>query len=471
MVDRSSVSVAEAQNFATTTKTTAQMAEVTPRLLLKLMPWVQVSGGVFRVNRRKIIEQDDFRIHSRTSADGPYLDPDDLRTMHLFREATRDQITEIASKFEVANFDLGEDIFPQGAPGDAFYVIASGAVEIRQTGDRGDDLLVSVLAPGDYFGEMALIGDGVRTATARASTATSLLVLRADDFRTFLQGAPALAASMQQMAEWRASRSPGSNENGEAAILVQGPYDDEADVELDGTYASFEEHPREYHLKLSQAIVRLHTRVADLYNTPIDQLREQLRVTIESMKEQQEWEIINNPDFGLLHNIDHSMRVRSRTGTPTPDAMDELLSRVWKEPSIFLAHPRAIAAFARECTRRGVPPPTVQIFNSTLITWRGIPLVPCDKLMVDGRKRPRVGTGSTNILLLRLGEARQGVVGLHKTGLTGEVQPSLSVRSMGINHRSIAEYLVTLYYSAAVLTPDAIGVLEDVEVGHFHEYA
>ena len=46
-------------------------------------------------------------------------------------------------------------------------------------------------------------------------------------------------------------------------------------------------------------------------------------------------------------------------GAPTPDDLDELLSRVWKEPAFFLAHPRAIAAFGRECTRRGVPPPTV----------------------------------------------------------------------------------------------------------------
>jgi Phage capsid-like protein len=164
------------------------------------------------------------------------------------------------------------------------------------------------------------------------------------------------------------------------------------------------------------------------------------------------------------------MRLRSRSGTPTPDAMDDLLSRVWKEPSIFLAHPRAIAAFGRECTRRGVPPPTVQIFNSTLLTWRGVPLVPCDKLMVDGRRRPDSGGGLTSILLMRISETRQGVVGLHKTGLAGEIMPSLTVRTMGINDRSVAEYLVSLYYSVAVLTHDAIGALEDVEVGHYYDY-
>jgi ABC-type uncharacterized transport system auxiliary subunit len=56
----------------------------------------------------------------------------------------------------------------------------------------------------------------------------------------------------------------------------------------------------------------------------------------------------------LLKNIDDSQRIQTRNGRPTPDDLDELLSKVWKEPSFFLAHPRAIAAFQREATRRGV---------------------------------------------------------------------------------------------------------------------
>ncbi len=99
-----------------------------------------------------------------------------------------------------------------------------------------------------------------------------------------------------------------------------------------------------------------------------------------------------------------------------------------------------------------------------------MPIIPCDKLLIDGRTRPYTGVGRTNILLMRVGEARQGVVGLHKTGLPGEVMPSLTVRSMGINTKSVAEYLVSLYYSVAALTEDAIGSLEDIEVGHYYDY-
>lgn len=63
--------------------------------------------------------------------------------------------------------------------------------------------------------------------------------------------------------------------------------------------------------------------------------------------------MLNHPEFGLLNNIVASQRVRTRTGAPTPDDLDELLTRVWKQPAFFLAHPKAIAAFGRECTRRG----------------------------------------------------------------------------------------------------------------------
>jgi hypothetical protein len=195
----------------------------------------------------------------------------------------------------------------------------------------------------------------------------------------------------------------------------------------------------------------------------MDQVREQLGVLIEMVKERQENEIINNGSYGLLSQVVPSMRVRTRTGAPTPDDLDDLIAKVWKEPAFFLAHPRAIAAFGRECTFRGVPPPTVTLFGSPFLTWRGIPLIPTDKLGVGD-------DGKSSILLLRTGEKKRGVVGLFQPGIPGEASPSLSVRLMGINQRGAAQYLVSLYCSTAVLTDDAIGVLDGVEVGSYHDY-
>ncbi len=221
-----------------------------------------------------------------------------------------------------------------------------------------------------------------------------------------------------------------------------------------------------------QTILRIHTRITDIYNSPHDQLAQQVRLTMQAMKERQEWELVNHPEFGLLHQAAPAMRLRPRHGPPTPDDLDDLLSLVWKQPAFFLAHPRAIAAFGRECTSRGVPPPTVNMSGSPFLTWRGVPLVPCDKLAVDGRKRADDSTGTTSMVLMRVGEAQQGVVGLHQPDLTDGIEgvASTSMRFMGINQKAIAAYLMTLYFSLAVLTDDAVAVLDDVEVGKYHDY-
>ncbi len=234
------------------------------------------------------------------------------------------------------------------------------------------------------------------------------------------------------------------------------------DVDLPEIYVDYEEKPREYTLSAVTTVLDLQTRISDMYRSPHDQIKEQLRLIIEKVKERQESELINNTEYGLLNNIDESMKIKTRKGPPTPDDLDELIARVWKEPAFFLAHPRAIAAFGRECTRRGVPPPTVTIFGSPFLTWRGLPLVPSDKVAIKGDK--------TNILLLRTGEKKQGAVGLFQPGIPGEVSPSLSVRFMGINHKAIASYLISLYCSLAILTEDAVGVLEGVSVDQYHEY-
>jgi hypothetical protein len=239
-----------------------------------------------------------------------------------------------------------------------------------------------------------------------------------------------------------------------------------AEQELPTSYIDYVEKPREYVLSSIKSVVGVHTRISDLYHSPYDQVKEQLRLTIENLKEKQEFELINNQDYGLLKNAAAGFRFPTRKGPPTPDDLDELLAKVWKEPAFFLAHPRAIAAFGRECTRRGVPPPTVTLFGNPFLTWRGVPLVPSDKVPITGNK----GHARSSILLIRTGETKQGVVGLFQSGLPGEQAPGLSVRFMGIDATTIASYLVSLYCSAAVLTEDALGVLENVDLDSYHEY-
>ncbi|MDR2345323.1 MAG: hypothetical protein LBE18_04585 [Planctomycetaceae bacterium] len=235
-------------------------------------------------------------------------------------------------------------------------------------------------------------------------------------------------------------------------------------------FVDYESSPREYRLNSISTVINIDTRIADLYSSPFDQVNEQVRLAVESLKERQESQLINSDDYGLLKNAADSQKIKSISGSPTPDDFDELISKVWKEPSFFLAHPRAIAAFGRECTRRGVPPATVSYYGNAFLTWRGIPIIPTDKLFVDGIKNPQSKAGKTNVLLVRTGEKKRGVLGLYQANLPGGVSRGLAVRFMGINKQGIASYFLSVYCSLAILADDAVAVLENIDVGNYYSY-
>jgi hypothetical protein len=244
------------------------------------------------------------------------------------------------------------------------------------------------------------------------------------------------------------------NRRGEAAVDIAAGHVGEPG--LPGTFVDYELHPREYELSVAQTVLRVHTRVADLYNEPMNQLEQQLRLTIQEIRERQEWELLNNREFGLLHNADYGQRIHTWSGPPTPDDLDDLIS-MRRKTRLLLAHPKAIAAFFRECNKRGLVPGSAEVNGHEIPAWRGIPIFPCGKI-------PITGTQTTSIVAMRVGEDDQGVVGLHQTGLPEECEPGLNVRFMGINEQAVMSYLVSAYYSTAILVPDAIGILENVHI-------
>ncbi len=442
----------------TAAKAVPQMAAISPRWLLKLLPWVQVESDAYRVHQAKVALRG-RKIRINFQGERAVVAPDDLRAIPMFLDADRALLKSIAERLVSEEHRSGETILTEGETGDKFYIVARGKVEILTTGPLGESLRLAVRAAGDYFGEIALLKGIPRIATAQTLTACLLLTLTRTDFEAILDQSPRLRADFDRVAKEHLARKTQVSEHGEKDIEIEA---DEGEPELPGIFVDYEGEPREYPLSVVQTVLCVRTGVSDLYNDPEDQLREQMRLTVESIKEQQEWEIVNNDDFGLLNAADASMRIQPRYGVPTPDDMDELVSLVWKKPAFFLAHPAAIAAFGRECTRRGLCPPTVMMFGCPFLTWRGVPLVPTNKLEMGGRS-------TTHILLMRVGEKEQGVVGLHKTGLPGELLPGLSARFMGVN-KAIASYLLTLYFSCAVLTPDALAVLENVEIGPYHDH-
>ena len=463
-----SVGVRAARNLANTTKTVAQITAVTPRWLLHVLPWRALEAGTYRVNRRKMLMPQEMGVDLPRPEGHPVLNARSLRRILPLHDLDEGLLEAMARRFTSRVYERDEAVLAENQAGDELFIVAGGKLEVSRTGPHGEPLRVVILREGDYFDSLMLEG-GPRHVSARALTPVQLFILEKGPFEELLNEAPQFRSRLREGTPEHRNGKAAVNEYGEMDFRSVTGRGNGRGPDVPGGYVDYEEEPREYTLTAVQAVVQIRTLIADLFNDPHDQLREQMRQAVESIKERQEWEVINNPEFGLLHNIARDMRVPTLHGAPTPDELDELLSRVWKKPAFFLAHPRAIAAFGRECTARGVPPPTVQMFGSPFLTWRGVPIVPCDKLMVDDTSRSRLGHGTTNILLLRVGEKDQGVVGLHQPGIPHEHLPGLSVRFMGIDRNSIASYLVSQYFSAAVLTPDALGVLENVEVGYYHD--
>ncbi|MGP3981670.1 family 2B encapsulin nanocompartment shell protein [Streptomyces sp. KR80] len=451
-----SLGTAAARNLATTTKSVPQMQGITSRWLLRLLPWVNVPGGSYRVNRRLSYRVGDGRIEFATTGTAVQVIPPELGELPLLRGFSGGEVLHaLADRFVQRDYAAGEVIAEAGRPADHVYLIAHGKVTQLVTGKYGEPTVVGVLAGGDHSGDQALRApDGTWDHTLKAVTPCTVLALRRQDFEEVAEGSPELRSHVERRAGIPHQRQ---NEHGEADIGMASGHTGEP--EIDGTFVDYELAPREYELSVAQTVLRVHSRVADLYNDPMNQVEQQLRLTIEALRERQEHELVNNREFGLLHNADLRQRIQTRTGPPTPDDLDELLATVWKKPGLILAHPKAIAAIGRECNRRGVYPDSTDHQGHSVPAWRGVPIFPCDKIPVTKAR-------TSSILVLRTGEADQGVIGLHRTGIEDEYQPGLSVRFMGINEKAIISYLVSAYYSAAALVPDALGILEDVEIGN-----
>jgi hypothetical protein len=452
---QSSLGTAAARNLATTTKSVPQMQEISSRWLLKMLPWVQASGGAYRVNRRLSYAVGDGRVTFSTAGAEVRVIPPELRELAVLRGFEDDEVlTVLADRFEQREYAADEVIVEFGHQADQAYLIAHGKVNKLGVGEYGDQTILGVLTDGDYFGDHALIEEqNIWEFTAKAVTPCTVLTLPRRVFQDLAEQSEDLRAHVDAVL---AGEAHPQNPYGEAAIELASGHTGEPD--LPGTFVDYEVSPREYELSVAQTVLRVHSRVADLYNQPMNQVEQQLRLTIEALRERQEHELVNNRDFGLLHNADLKHRISTRTGPPTPDDLDELLALVWKEPAFFLAHPRAIAAFGRECSRRGIYPASTDFGGHQVPAWRGIPIFPCNKIPVSN-------SYTTSMMLMRIGEENQGVIGLHQTGIPDEYQPGLSVRFMGVDEKAVISYLVSAYYSAAVLVPDALGILEHAQIG------
>ena len=117
-----------------------------------------------------------------------------LTRVPIFSNCSAEEISTIASLAQEAVFEPAQIIVTQGSPGQAFYMITSGRVEILRDGG-----LLGVFGPGDFFGEMSLLDSAPRSATIKALDEVSCLMLSSWDFKALLERHPSIAIKLLEV--------------------------------------------------------------------------------------------------------------------------------------------------------------------------------------------------------------------------------------------------------------------------------
>lgn len=216
-----SLGTAAARNLATTTKSTPQMQEISSRWLLRTLPWVNVQGGTYRVNRRLTYAVGDGRVTFVKTGDRVAVIPAELGELPALRTyEDLDVLSELAQRCEQREFAPGAVLAEFGSQAEEVFLLAHGKVEKIGTGPYGDDAVLGVLADGAYFGEQSLLDpEAIWEYTARAVTACTVLVLPRQAVEQLAERAETLSEHLQEL---RAIPSQRTNKYGEKEIDLAG---------------------------------------------------------------------------------------------------------------------------------------------------------------------------------------------------------------------------------------------------------
>ena len=119
-----------------------------------------------------------------------------LSKVPFFAGVPAEELEKLATSLQRRTVRAGKAVFRQDDPGSSLYVIESGVVKVQRTSPEGKEVILTILGPGDFFGELALLDGEPRSADAVAKEDTALLVLERDDFLAFLDRAPAVATKL-----------------------------------------------------------------------------------------------------------------------------------------------------------------------------------------------------------------------------------------------------------------------------------
>jgi CRP-like cAMP-binding protein len=127
-------------------------------------------------------------------------DAGDLARIPLFASLSASELAELASRFSLKTAEAGSHLIGEGAPGYTFFVLADGTAVVTSQGAA-----LAELGPGDFFGEIAILAGGRRTASVTATSHVTLLVMSAGDFRRLQEVHPRIAAQIEETMRARMS--------------------------------------------------------------------------------------------------------------------------------------------------------------------------------------------------------------------------------------------------------------------------
>jgi CRP-like cAMP-binding protein len=125
----------------------------------------------------------------------------DLASTPLLEALSESDLNDIAPWFDVRTADEGVRLCGEGAHGYSFFILKSGTAEVTAQGQT-----LTTLSAGDFFGEMAILGDGRRSATVTTTSPATLLVMFGTEFRQLQQARPDIAAHIEDVVRQRVER-------------------------------------------------------------------------------------------------------------------------------------------------------------------------------------------------------------------------------------------------------------------------
>ena len=226
---QASLDTRTARNLATTTKSVPQMQGISSRWLLRILPWVEVSGGTYRVNRRLSYPVGDGRITFINTGAAVQVIPAGLRELPLLGGFADEALLErMAGLFVQREFNTGDVIVEAGKPADHLYLIAHGKSNKLGIGRYGEQPGLAVLTDGDHFGAPSLVGpEASYQFTVQALTPVIVLALSRQRFQELLNQSEALRVYVEDVLT---RPRPPQNKQGEAAINITAGHEGEPDV-------------------------------------------------------------------------------------------------------------------------------------------------------------------------------------------------------------------------------------------------